>query len=85
MISDLIADPLVGLEVESELVVVPLNDDLGGLLTVWCERDPCWRLDVVFEGGIRECEEVVGLPKISPRSWEMRNLNFCVVESKATS
>jgi len=30
--SDLIADSLVGLEVESELGVVPLNDDLGGLL-----------------------------------------------------
>ena len=30
--SDLIADTLVGLEVESKLRVVPLNDDLGGLL-----------------------------------------------------
>lgn len=30
--SDLVADALVGLEVESELGVVPLNDDLGGLL-----------------------------------------------------
>lgn len=30
--SDLITDTLVGLEVESELGVVPLNDDLGGLL-----------------------------------------------------
>lgn len=29
---DLIADALVGLEVEGELGVVPLNDDLGGLL-----------------------------------------------------
>lgn len=29
---DLIAHSLVGLEVESELGVVPLNDDLGGLL-----------------------------------------------------
>ena len=29
---DLIADALVGLEVESQLGVVPLNDDLGGLL-----------------------------------------------------
>jgi len=29
---DLIADSLVGLEVESELWVVSLNDDLGGLL-----------------------------------------------------
>lgn len=29
---DLIADALVGLEVESETGVVPLNDDLGGLL-----------------------------------------------------
>lgn len=30
--SDLIADTLVGLKVEGELWVVPLNDDLGGLL-----------------------------------------------------
>ncbi len=30
--SNLIADALVGLEVEGELGVVPLNDDLGGLL-----------------------------------------------------
>lgn len=30
--SDLIADSLVGLEVQSQLGVVPLNDDLGGLL-----------------------------------------------------
>lgn len=29
---NLIADPLVGLEVQSQLGVVPLNDDLGGLL-----------------------------------------------------
>jgi hypothetical protein len=29
---DLIAQALVGLEVESELGVVPLNQDLGGLL-----------------------------------------------------
>lgn len=29
---DLIADTLVGLEVQGELGVVPLNDDLGGLL-----------------------------------------------------
>jgi hypothetical protein len=29
---DLIAQPLVGLEVERQLGVVPLNDDLGGLL-----------------------------------------------------
>jgi len=29
---DFIADPLVGLEVERKLGVVPLNDDLGGLL-----------------------------------------------------
>jgi hypothetical protein len=29
---DLIADSLVGLEVKSELWVVTLNDDLGGLL-----------------------------------------------------
>jgi hypothetical protein len=29
---DLIADALVGLKVESETGVVPLNDDLGGLL-----------------------------------------------------
>lgn len=29
---DLIANTLVGLEVEGELGVVPLNDDLGGLL-----------------------------------------------------
>lgn len=29
---DLIADALVGLEVQGELGVVPLNDDLGGLL-----------------------------------------------------
>jgi len=29
---DLIADTLVSLEVESELGVVALNDDLGGLL-----------------------------------------------------
>ena len=29
---NLIANPLVGLEVEGELGVVPLNDDLGGLL-----------------------------------------------------
>ena len=29
---DLIADSLVGLEIESQLGVVPLNDDLGGLL-----------------------------------------------------
>lgn len=29
---DLIADALVGLEVQGELRVVPLNDDLGGLL-----------------------------------------------------
>lgn len=29
---NLIADPLVGLEVQGELGVVPLNDDLGGLL-----------------------------------------------------
>jgi hypothetical protein len=30
--SNLIADSLVGLEVESQLWVVSLNDDLGGLL-----------------------------------------------------
>lgn len=30
--SDLIADALVGLEVESELGIVALDDDLGGLL-----------------------------------------------------
>jgi len=30
--SNLIADPLVGLEVEGELGVVTFNDDLGGLL-----------------------------------------------------
>jgi hypothetical protein len=29
---NLIADPLVGLKVQRELWVVPLNDDLGGLL-----------------------------------------------------
>ena len=29
---NLIADPLVGLEVERQLGVVTLNDDLGGLL-----------------------------------------------------
>lgn len=29
---NLIADSLVGLEVQSQLGVVPLNDDLGGLL-----------------------------------------------------
>lgn len=29
---NLITDPLVGLEVQSQLGVVPLNDDLGGLL-----------------------------------------------------
>lgn len=29
---NLIADALVGLEVQGELGVVPLNDDLGGLL-----------------------------------------------------
>jgi hypothetical protein len=29
---NLIADPLVGLEVQRELGVVTLNDDLGGLL-----------------------------------------------------
>lgn len=29
---NLVADALVGLEVEGELGVVPLNDDLGGLL-----------------------------------------------------
>lgn len=29
---NLVADALVGLEVEGELRVVPLNDDLGGLL-----------------------------------------------------
>lgn len=29
---NLVADSLVGLEVESESGVVPLNDDLGGLL-----------------------------------------------------
>ena len=29
---NLITDPLVGLEVQGELGVVPLNDDLGGLL-----------------------------------------------------
>lgn len=34
--SDLVADALVGLEVESELGVVPLNDDLGGLLDSLC-------------------------------------------------
>jgi len=32
----LIADPLVGLEVERELGVVTLNDDLGGLLDGLC-------------------------------------------------
>ena len=33
---DLIADSLVGLEVQGELGVVPLNDDLGGLLDGLC-------------------------------------------------
>jgi hypothetical protein len=33
---NLIAYPLVGLEVESQLGVVPLNDDLGGLLDCLC-------------------------------------------------
>jgi hypothetical protein len=48
---DLIADSLVGLEVQGQLGVVPLNDDLGGLLNrlgtnathdcgcgIWCCR-----------------------------------------------
>lgn len=30
--SDLIADTLIGLKVKGELWIVPLNDDLGGLL-----------------------------------------------------
>jgi hypothetical protein len=34
----LIADPLVGLEVERQLGVVPLNDDLGGLLDGLCSN-----------------------------------------------
>jgi hypothetical protein len=33
---DLIADSLVGLEVQSQLGVVTLNDDLGGLLDSLC-------------------------------------------------
>ena len=35
---DLITDPLVGLEVQRELGVVPLNDDLGGLLNGLCSN-----------------------------------------------
>jgi hypothetical protein len=34
----LIANPLVGLEVERQLGVVPLNDDLGGLLDGLCSN-----------------------------------------------
>ena len=34
----LIADPLVGLEVERQLGVVPLNDDLGRLLDRLCSN-----------------------------------------------
>lgn len=42
---DLIADSLVGLEVESELGVVSLNDDLGGLLN-------CLRTNATHVGGV---------------------------------
>jgi hypothetical protein len=34
----LIADPLVGLEVQRQLGVVSLNDDLGGLLDGLCSN-----------------------------------------------
>jgi len=34
----LIANPLVGLEVERQLGVVALNDDLGGLLDRLCSN-----------------------------------------------
>lgn len=55
---DLIADALVGLEVESQLGVVPLDDDLGGAL------------DGLYEGNrVRwaQCEGVsVRDPYLSP-------------------
>ena len=35
---NLIADALVGLEIESQLGVVTLNDDLGGLLDGLCSN-----------------------------------------------
>jgi hypothetical protein len=48
----LIANPLVGLEVERQLGVVPLNDDLGGLLHGLCSNathfgDCVWMCEVV--------------------------------------
>ena len=52
---DFIADTLVGLEVEGELGVVPLDDDLGGLLNGLCpDATHCaglygWTVDFVVE------------------------------------
>jgi hypothetical protein len=65
----LIANPLVGLEVERQLGVVPLNDDLGGLLdglganaTHFGDCECKWRegrkgaVGVVSRSSLRNCE-----------------------------
>jgi hypothetical protein len=58
---DLIADALVGLEVERQLGVVPLNDDLGGLLDgLSANATHFWRLDLAVTCWIRETTLVNG-------------------------
>lgn len=55
---DLIADALVGLEVEGELGVVPLNDDLGGLLdSLGADATHFGGTELVI-GGVMGCEGV---------------------------
>jgi hypothetical protein len=60
----LIANPLVGLKVERQLGVVPLNDDLGGLLDGLCSNathfgDCMYVLGSWSEGGCRGSYSVV--------------------------
>lgn len=51
---DLIADALVGLEVEGELGVVTLNDDLGGLLdSLGANATHVGGIGLICRGGVR--------------------------------
>jgi hypothetical protein len=59
--SDLVTDPLVGLEVERELGVVTLDDDLGGLLDGLCADATHFGGEVkVCVGGRGEAVGLVG-------------------------
>lgn len=54
---DLVADPLVGLEVQSQSGVVPLNDDLGGLLDGFCANATHFGDSIAEVGGKVGCWE----------------------------